>query len=178
MRAVYRISPDFWLRHRYPRRSVLMALRSPISLHASPDDDATGLLSTSSITSVRGRRAHHSQLSDIDSMGWSSGSDPDRQKSCLARAAPPLPARIPTPRSRDLRFVVVPDDQRPSRSPNRSVPKCPSAIDQMSRRHEDRRNEFKRRFPKSGLHHRSSVPSSMPAPRGHPRSPRPCGPKW
>lgn len=51
-------------------RSDLMALRSPISLHASPDGDATGLLRISLITSVRGRRAHHWQLWDIDSMGW------------------------------------------------------------------------------------------------------------
>jgi hypothetical protein len=40
MRAVYRISPDFWLRHRYPRRSVLMALRSPSAFTLRPNDKA------------------------------------------------------------------------------------------------------------------------------------------
>ena len=42
--------------------------------------------------------------------------------------------------------------------------------------YEDRRREF-RHLPKRGLHRRSSVPSSMPAPRGHPRLHRSCGPK-
>ena len=177
MRAVYRISPDFWLRGRCPSRSVLMALRSPISLHASPDDDATGLEyifdnirsgTTGASLAAIGHRLHGLV---IRFRSASTGKLPGEGSSSVTGSHS-------HPALQDLRFVVVPDDQRPCRSPNRSVPKCPSAIDQMSRRYEDRRNEFKRRFPKSGLHHRSSVPSSMPAPRGHPRSPRPCGPKW
>ena len=129
------------------------------------------------MSSASVRRAYGRLIPDIASMGWWSGRDPHRQEACLAGTISPLPARIPSQRSKDLRFVVVPDDQRPCRSPKSFCTESSSAIDQMLRRYEDRRSEFRHRFPKSGLRHRSSVPSSMPAPRGHPRLSRPCGPK-
>ena len=59
---------------------------------------------------------------DIASMGCWSGHDPRRQEICLTGTISPVPTRISNQRSKDLRFAVVPDDQRPCRSPNRSVP--------------------------------------------------------
>ncbi len=176
--------PGFPYGHRWRRRMWRRAFASAVrASFAHEPSRLTGIMATtdfwraSSVSSAPARRAYGWLLPDIASMGWGSGQDPRRQEACLAGTISSLPARIPSQRSKDLRFAVVPDGQRPCRSPNRSVPSL-LPLSRMLRWYEDRRSEFRHRFPKRGLRRRSSVPSSMPAPRGHLRLPRPCGPKW
>lgn len=73
-------------------------------------------------------------------MGWSPSPDPHRQEAYLAGAISSLPTRIPSQRSKDWRFVVGSDDQRPCGSP--LIVNILSAIDRMLRRYGDRCFEF------------------------------------
>ena len=77
------------------------------------------------MSSVSVRRMYGRLLPDIASMGWSPDLDPHRQEGCLAGTTSPLPTRIPSQCSKDLRFEVASHDQRPFRPPNRSVPSLP-----------------------------------------------------